>query len=116
MKLIITLFTLCIFSSSCSSYKNLDFTKLEIDGAKNYKIIDLNGSTTKTNKCQKVKDTLSYDRLIVPVSKIKEIRQRKFSFLKTEALVIGIIGLEILIIYKSTSKIGANIGLIESPN
>ncbi len=114
MKSIIALFTLCIFLSSCSSYKILDFTKHETDVVKKYKITDSNGNITKTNKCQKIKDTLNCKKLNLPISNIKEIKQRKFSYLKTGALVVSIIGLEVLILSQSTNSI--NIGPIESPN
>lgn len=114
MKSLITLFTLCVFLSSCSSFKTLDLTKHKIEATKKYKITDSNGNITKTNKCQKIKDSLNCEKLNLPISNIKEIKQRKFSYLKTGVLVVSIIGLEVLILSQSTNSV--NIEPIESPN
>ncbi|WP_445733411.1 hypothetical protein [Mariniflexile sp.] len=117
MKPIIYILSFCLLLSSCYSYKHVDSNNHEFVVSKKYKI--------KTQEFDKIKGkiySVNNDSIIlmnkgiqtsIPVSKIEDVKQRKFSYLKTSGAIIYI-GLAVYL--ASSWELSLGDGNIQSPN
>ena len=118
MKPILILLCSCILFSSCYSYKNVDLSKNKILALKKHKIKTKGDKKIKALVYNINKDSIflieNEIKTRIALSEIKEIKERKFSYLKTIGFPLVYIGLIVLTISEWSPTI--NISTIESPN
>lgn len=93
MKYTAYLLFLCLMFSSCHSYKNVDMTNYEFIVSKKYKV-KIQESDKIKGKIYKIdKDSIFLmvkgDKISIPISKIENLKHRKFSYLKTTAALVS---------------------------
>lgn len=106
---IICLFLISVLLQSCYSYKNIDFKNSTLKEGKVYKIN--RGGTLLKSKLISSNDTilkvqLNKEEKQIPIVEIKEMKERKFSILKTVGLVpIIYTGITIVYILSALSRL-----------
>tara|TARA_R110001583_G_scaffold75790_1_gene208219 strand:- start:3426 stop:3746 length:321 start_codon:yes stop_codon:yes gene_type:complete len=104
--------------SSCYGYKNVDLSKNKIIALKKHKIKTKGGKKIKAFVYNINKDSIflieNETKTRIALAEIKQIKERKFSHLKTIGFPLIYIGLIVLTISEWSPTV--NIGTIESPN
>lgn len=115
-KILIPLVVIQVLLQSCFTYKAIDNQVLQLD--KKYKIV-VNDKKLKVKLKQTTDSTIvvthKNQEKTIAKSEIKEIKQRKFSTLKTIALPVGIVVILVGAFVISDPEIGSAEN-IDSPN
>lgn len=94
MKKLSILLLLCVLFQSCISYKTVNLNNDPIKLSKKYKIVLTNLMKVEGRVIAMTKDTLllskENQKIKIPTSSIYDIKERKFSFLKTVAAGAGV--------------------------
>ncbi|TXE18091.1 hypothetical protein ES692_07545 [Psychroserpens burtonensis] len=107
MKLTAYLFFSLIFLTSCNSYKKIDLSVGDINCQKTYKITTIDGKKFKDKKCEQTLTSLNCSKNIIPLNKIVEIKERRFSYLETSGILI-LTGITVAVIV-AISNIGIDV-------
>ncbi|MEM5566625.1 hypothetical protein WNY78_16000 [Psychroserpens sp. AS72] len=92
MKLTAYLFFSLLLLTSCYSYNKIDLSVDSINSEKTYKVTTINGNKIKVKKCELTVDFLSCTKSKIPINEIVELKERKFSYLKTASIPIVYVG------------------------
>ncbi len=118
MKFTIFLFCFSILFTSCYSYRSVDLSTNKTLTLKKHKIKTKDGKKIKALVYNANKDSIflieNEVKTRIALSEIEQIKERKFSYLKTIGFPLIYIGVIVLTISERSTTI--NIGTIESPN
>ena len=103
MKLTTYLFFSLIFLTSCNSYKKIDLSVGGINSQKTYKITTIDGKKFKDKKCEQTSTSLNCFKKIIPLNDIVEIKERRFSYLKTSSTLLVLTGITVAVIDLSSN-------------
>lgn len=115
MKLTAYLFLSLIFLTSCHSYKKFDLSKDIINAEKKYKVTTTSGKKIKDKKCELTLISLNFSKTIIPLNEIVELKERKFSYLKTMVTLIVFTGITVFAFYEFSNPVNGIQFSFQSP-
>jgi hypothetical protein len=94
MKKFLFLVSFSILFQSCYSYKSIDYNNIEIEKKQKFEIKGVGGTYSEGRLVSKNEKTIVLENKeqtqTISIEEIYDVKVRKFSFLKTAGLVVGV--------------------------